>query len=437
MKLYVIMEANIMRSIDMQTKIKIHNLGAIKDCELTLDDFTVLTGAQASGKSTIAKCIYFFRTIKEDFLSEIMRYKIPITHQEERKIIKRINSTIRSKFLQLFGSSMAMPEDMYIEYCYTDDTWVKVRLELKEGATFINPKFVIINYSSNILNYISSVDKNSVVTKEELRSELKKLFHDEYDIIYIPAGRSLITLLTAQLNYIFATMDDEQKRSLDYCTQKYIEYILKIRTAFEAGIKGLIARTDSECFKSIKLAQKCTDDVLHGEYVYTENEERFYFTDNCGGRRYVRLNYTSSGQQESVWIFNILIYLLANKTKAFVIVEEPEAHLYPDAQKIISEMLALVSNNGCQLLVTTHSPYILGATNNLIYANYLSTQYDVNDVVNKFFHIKNHNAYYVQDGKITSCLEDSEEKLICNEIIDGASETINNTYDTLFDFTVK
>lgn len=426
-----------MRSTDMQTKIKIHNLGTIKDCELTLDDFTILTGAQASGKSTIAKCIYFFRTIKEDFLSEIMRYKMPITHQTDRRISTRINSTIRSKFLQLFGSSMAMPEDMYIEYYYTNDTWVNVHLELKEGATFINPKFVIIKYSKNILNYISSVDKNPVVTKEELRYELKNLFHDEYDIIYIPAGRSLITLLTAQLNYIFATMDDEQKRSLDYCTQKYIEYILKIRTAFEAGIKGLIARTDTESLKSIKLAQKCTDDVLHGEYVYTENEERFYFTDNRGERRYVRLNYTSSGQQESVWIFNILTYLLANKTKAFIIVEEPEAHLYPDAQKTISEMLALVSNNGCQLLVTTHSPYILGAVNNLIYAKYLSKQYDVNIVVNKSLHINNHNAYYVQDGKISSCLEDSEEKLICNEIIDGASDTINDTYCTLFDFTTK
>lgn len=426
-----------MGSIDMQTKLIIHNLGAIKDCELTLDDFTVLTGAQASGKSTIAKCIYFFRTIKEDFFSEIMRYKMPITHQADQKIIKRINSTIRSKFLQLFGSSMAMSEDMFIKYYYADETWVEVHLKLDQGATFINPRFVITEFSPNIRNYISSVDKNSVVTKEELRFELKELFHDEYDIIYIPAGRSLITLLTAQLNYIFATMDDEQKRSLDYCTQKYIEQILKIRTAFDTGVKGLIARTDTERLKSIKIAQKCTDNVLHGEYVYTENEERFYFTDNHGGRRYVRLNYTSSGQQESVWIFNILIYLLANKAKAFVIVEEPEAHLYPDAQKIISEMLALASNNSCQLLVTTHSPYILGAINNLIYANYLSAQHDVNDVVNKYFYIKNHNAYYVQDGKITSCLEDSEEKLICNEIIDGASETINNTYDALFNFTVK
>ena len=174
------------------------------------------------------------------------------------------------------------------------------------------------------------------------------------------------------------------------------------------------------------------------EYVYTENEERFYFPDNRGKRRYVRLNYTSSGQQESVWIFNILMYLLTNKTKAFVIVEEPEAHLYPDAQKNISEMLALASNCNCQVLVTTHSPYVLGAINNLIYANYLSGKnYDVNSTIDKFFQIKEHNAYFVGEGKICSCLEDSDERLIRNEVIDGASEIINNVYETLFDLTIK
>lgn len=40
--------------------IKIANLGPIKECRMDIENFTVLTGQQASGKSTIAKCIYFW-----------------------------------------------------------------------------------------------------------------------------------------------------------------------------------------------------------------------------------------------------------------------------------------------------------------------------------------------------------------------------------------
>ena len=50
------------------------------------------------------------------------------------------------------------------------------------------------------------------------------------------------------------------------------------------------------------------------------------------------------------------------------------------------------------------------------------------------FHIKNHSAYFLEDGKMESCVEEeSEGGLIVNEVIDGASSDINNLYDRLFD----
>ena len=49
-------------------KLMINKLGPIEQCELESSRFMTLTGFQASGKSTIAKAIYYFRTIKEDIL---------------------------------------------------------------------------------------------------------------------------------------------------------------------------------------------------------------------------------------------------------------------------------------------------------------------------------------------------------------------------------
>ncbi|MDE0155909.1 MAG: AAA family ATPase [Gammaproteobacteria bacterium] len=51
-----------------------------------------------------------------------------------------------------------------------------------------------------------------------------------------------------------------------------------------------------------------------------------------------------------------------------LIVEEPEAHLHPAAQRDISDVLARLVNAGVNVLVTTHSDNILEQVSNFIYA---------------------------------------------------------------------
>ena len=43
----------------------INQLGPIQHCKLDIRGTTILTGYQASGKSTIAKAVYFFRSLKD------------------------------------------------------------------------------------------------------------------------------------------------------------------------------------------------------------------------------------------------------------------------------------------------------------------------------------------------------------------------------------
>ena len=43
-------------------KIIIHQLGPVEHCELEINDFMIFTGPQASGKSTIAKSVFFFKS---------------------------------------------------------------------------------------------------------------------------------------------------------------------------------------------------------------------------------------------------------------------------------------------------------------------------------------------------------------------------------------
>ena len=51
----------------MDHKLRLYHVGPIQECDLDLNDFTVLTGPQSSGKSTVAKAVYFFREARKQY----------------------------------------------------------------------------------------------------------------------------------------------------------------------------------------------------------------------------------------------------------------------------------------------------------------------------------------------------------------------------------
>lgn len=416
----------------------LNNVGPINHCDIEISDFTVFTGAQASGKSTIAKSIFFFRTIKDDILDAMVRRSSSLSNNSAQvSLYKTVANQIRNKFLLIFGTSRAMSNDLLMKYRYNEDTYIEITLRLNKGYDFISPNYVFFEFSKNIETFLNEHSNTHIVDnlhKQSIKDQLNVLFSDDYETIFIPAGRSLITLLTTQLNYIFTMMDEEQKRSIDFCTQKYVERILKIRNSFDSGVWGYYEnkRTTTVDSFNADLIKKCmflVDKILKGRYLYVSGEERLAMDNG----RFVKINYTSSGQQETVWIFNILMYQLINNTKTFIILEEPEAHLYPDAQKNMSELLAMFKNSDNAVLLTTHSPYILGAINNLLFAHNIASvvgDQKVLGIVSKEKILVDCASYFVEDGEIESCF-DVENDLIENEVIDGASRDINEVFDRL------
>lgn len=266
-----------------------------------------------------------------------------------------------------------------------------------------------------------------------LKSGLYRLFDDCCQAVYIPAGRSMITLLSQQFSYIYAQMDDIQKRSLDSCTKDYLERILRIKSEFSNGLQGLAA------FSSPKLSLKTVDyalglikAILRGTYRYSNGEEQIVLDDG----NYVKINFSSSGQQECVWILNLLFYYLIQQKQILFIIEEPESHLFPASQKYITELIALVKNQGHSVVLTTHSPYVLGTLNNLLYAHTVQTRQPqkVNEVISELCWIdfNKFTAGFVKNGMVENCMDD-EIHMIQNEKIDEISKVINYDFDRLLD----
>lgn len=171
---------------------------------------------------------------------------------------------------------------------------------------------------------------------------------------------------------------------------------------------------------------------MRGTYRYSNGEEQIVLEDG----KYVKINYSSSGQQECVWILNLLFYHLIQQNRTLFIVEEPESHLFPESQKYISELIALVVKMGHSVLLTTHSPYVLGTLNNLLYAGTLAPKYqdDADKIISKLFWIEHDkfDSWFVEDGTIENCM-DREIQMIQNERIDEISKVINADFDMLLE----
>lgn len=247
----------------------------------------------------------------------------------------------------------------------------------------------------------------------------------------------MITLLSTQLNYIYSLMDDTQKKNLDYCTQNYLERILQLKPEFSISaaqmIQNMIHLTDKRIDKQMLFsAAGAMKEILQGEYRYIDGEERLQVAED----RYVKVNFSSSGQQEVVWILNVIFYHLLNDRKAYFIIEEPGSHLFPNAQKLIAEFIAFAKNRGKdKMLITTHSPYILGTINNLLYADRISGSVDKKELEkiipqDKWLSFDDVSAYFIDRGQVLSCMDEGFGS-IENEIIDGASEDIYRDFDAM------
>lgn len=422
-------------------RLGIHKLGPVSDCAIHIKDFNIFTGPQSSGKSTVAKAVFFFKLVKNDLYAQLTS---KVTEADYVSSLETdFKKRLRSRFLQTFGTSWAMPHDMHLQYTYDSGCYIEVRLE--DVRNQIQKNYVNFEFSSDLKEFLDKYRNYADIPWDSerlksLREEINQLFQDEFETVYIPAGRSMITLLTDQLLQISA---DETIHSLDYCTRSYLTTILPIRTKLAHGLEDYQHTLKTTTQKKIdekllSVLMKRIDDVLNAKYSFEGGEEKLILPNH----RYVKINFASSGQQEAVWVLNMIYYYLLERKKIFLIVEEPETHLYPDSQKYMAEALGMFVTAGNQSIVTTHSPYLLGEFNNLLFAGDLQNKLqtplknELHQLMDSREYVDPQStmAYYVRNGELKNAMEDG---LIKNELIDHVSDVINEEMDHLLEIYWK
>jgi predicted ATPase len=445
----------------MNQILKIENFGPVSNLELDLKDILVFIGEQASGKSTIGKAVFFFKSLRDDL--SIYFYQCYNKNQFDHSVTNFAKQA-NQKFIKIYGSVLHFPE-MKLEYHYGSGMEVKIQSSENKQHTdiifnyFFTDKFRELierlsqennNLKQKRTGFSSSQDISKMKAEEaalfeQINNEINLIFNEERDILFLPAGRSLITTLSQQrynidLGSEWNSGDLESETDLikiDYLMQNFISRVDNAKLIFDQNFDDLIRQNidnfEDNSVEIVRLAQEKIKSILKGSYHYYNGTERIYFGDNQS----TLINFASSGQQEVIWLLLLVLLLILNQRKVFLVIEEPEAHLFPIAQKEIIDLIALLANqNSNQILLTTHSPYILSSFNNLLYAHNLGTEKaeSVAQVVDPHLWIDPDrlDAYILEQGKARSIF-DSEMRLIESAEIDKASDIIVDTFNQLFE----
>lgn len=432
--------------------LEITNFDPIKNAQINVSDFLILIGPQSSGKSTIAKLIYFFLHIRDEVTAFILA---AAEDQETRNFDRDMSKKLRNRFLEFFGPA-PQPREVRVRYTLGPGQYMEVYLD-KEHHKFINVSFsenmhteirdLLLSTQREVhdrpkrLGFVSAVSKISsehdrIYTLNSIKARCNEIFQFHKELFFIPAGRSMLSTLSDQMQLI-------HPHQLDFPMRQFVETVNGSRGFFSRSMSEIVQErkaltTEKIPFASLRKAEQYVKRVLNGEYRYDKEGGKIFLSDNS----YTKMSYASSGQQESVWILLSLFLVVLEKTEALVFIEEPEAHLFPTAQKEVLEYIAFVFNEiGCSFVVTTHSPYVLACVNNLTYASKLGSLTDqeyVQKVIPKEQWLPRIRVggFFVKNGTVES-LESESSSELRTELLDVASDEVNAQFDSLLEIERK
>ncbi len=177
--------------------------------------------------------------------------------------------------------------------------------------------------------------------------------------------------------------------------------------------------------------------ILQLEFEY-RNGRNFVILNN---NQSLLLEETSSAIQANLPLLVILQYPV--KLASLFVIEELELHGFPTLQKAllnyVVERRKHPSLNNAYFVLPTHSPYILSAINNLIFAAKVGAQSkelasEADKIIKKEVWIskEDFSAFYIKDGKAVSIL-DEKTGLIDENELDLISEDLAGEFDALMD----
>lgn len=386
-------------------KLYVESFGPVSEVDIEIRQFNLFIGEQSVGKSTIAKLI----TIFTDYFT-----LWAVVAQKRRAW----NKVLGSYDLKAYEK-----DDTIINY---EEVCGNIHIKVNIGATVFESS---VHKNGKLITAEADVFANIVATKpffhsdsnEKLSAVLNKeggiIKSDFFNLIrnslYIPAERIVGAQLTKLLPIINMAKEQIPNNLLRFISE--LSNSKETYKTYDAGILNLMYKKQSE-----------------DEYVIV------------GENKKLPLKLASSGIQSTLPLLLVTKYGVDEREYASFVVEEPECNLFPAKQvEILQFLINQTYAQGRMLTVTTHSPYLLSALNNYLYAGVISKGMekdkleDLRRIISDDFWLDTKKcAIYslgedINKGKYCISLLDAETGLINYNYLDGVSLRMGDEFSQL------
>jgi predicted ATPase len=424
--------------MDIKEKLIIKNFFSIKDFDWDIKGFNVLTGGMGSGKSLALKLLYFCEQIVH--LTIFSELKINRELFENDVFFKRIED----EFNNIFAS-----HNREIDFINTQISYSFCNLSSEQD---------LFNQTENNFDLSAKWDKDLkrfTWSSRYITARLKK-WQDLFNAQKTPE------LLDNVKNSVYSSISADffnyfPPAAMFIPASRAITAIADSVTSRDAFIMNFLK------FKSFALSfSNISNDIVNTILQVKEiklNEKKDPEFELMDGRKISALE-LSSGQQELLYLL-LLVNDLQDTLFKFgesvsVFIEEPSAHLFPKEQKEVIEFLIKYfnllqeqkkHNPRHRFFISTHSPYILNAINNIFEKKRLMKKIDkirnnkikeemqkkISALVFPDLSVDDVSAYMIGKDKVVSSMitGSDDDKYIYSEVINQIAYVISNDSDEL------
>lgn len=334
-------------------KVRIDQLGRIRDSEILVSPLMVFSGESGLGKSYLALlCHYFFELLINTSRLNHFFVDYNIDFNILSKDFKDVGTALEIKKQDL-EAWMAKDAILYLRYMLGyDGISGQIEITLPESV----PDTMAFTYKNELTGLVDKEEIYTILSLGNLRFRIQeKTQFDESPFAFL--------LRFVLIDYIFGNYQKLDStfvlppsrgpiltEQIIPTTGMYSEFLNDM-----AGLNRIKPRPDTASEIVLKLFRTILEGEVDKEettYIYTTNDASMPVSAAAASIREIAP-----------------LQILAKKqdvSRCAILVEEPEAHLHPLKQRMMADIIGALSHNGAIMQITTHSDYFLRRLNELI-----------------------------------------------------------------------